>query len=273
MRIRNIKPGFWTNEDLADCTDRQNLLFIGLWMLADKNGCMEYRPRRIKGQLFALRDYAIDELRSDCRKLAEAGLIHLFRSTTEELPQDFRRTSEVLPQTCESPEEEAEFLLIPNFVKHQQLTTWEKNSSEATTPLPKHFSSTTEVLQPEVAEDTEELKKLKDTEVAEEGMEAASTSEVLRQLEAFRAIHAECEKITETTFVSAVQACTEQNAKPDVWESIQAFKTDFADVSTFRPGSPIREFKKYLRHSCRKASESNTGKKNKKARMHPALQK
>ena len=51
MRSRNIKPGFYTNEDLAECSCWARLIFPGLWMMADKNGVLENRPKRIKAQL------------------------------------------------------------------------------------------------------------------------------------------------------------------------------------------------------------------------------
>ena len=51
-RSRNIKPGFYKNEDLAECSVWARLLFPGMWMLADRAGRMEDRPKRIKGEIF-----------------------------------------------------------------------------------------------------------------------------------------------------------------------------------------------------------------------------
>jgi len=51
-RSRNIKPGFYKNEDLAECSLWTRLMFPGLWMLADREGRLEDRPKRIKGELF-----------------------------------------------------------------------------------------------------------------------------------------------------------------------------------------------------------------------------
>lgn len=51
-RIRTIKPGFFKNEQLADLPMTARLLFIGLWTLADKEGRLEDRPKRIKAELF-----------------------------------------------------------------------------------------------------------------------------------------------------------------------------------------------------------------------------
>lgn len=51
-RIRYLKPGFFSDEDLADCSPWARLLFAGLWGIADKNGRLEDRPRRIAAQVF-----------------------------------------------------------------------------------------------------------------------------------------------------------------------------------------------------------------------------
>ena len=51
-RARNIKPGFFKNEVLAELPAEVRLLFIGLWTLADREGRLEDRPMRIKGELF-----------------------------------------------------------------------------------------------------------------------------------------------------------------------------------------------------------------------------
>jgi len=50
-RSRNIKPGFFKNEDLAECSVWARLIFAGLWTLADREGRLEDRPKRIKGEL------------------------------------------------------------------------------------------------------------------------------------------------------------------------------------------------------------------------------
>lgn len=49
MRARNIKPGFYANDRLAECSFPARLLFPGLWMLADREGRLEDRPKKIKG--------------------------------------------------------------------------------------------------------------------------------------------------------------------------------------------------------------------------------
>lgn len=50
-RARNIKPAFFTNDELADIEPIGRLLFIGLWTIADCNGNLEWREKKIKAQI------------------------------------------------------------------------------------------------------------------------------------------------------------------------------------------------------------------------------
>jgi hypothetical protein len=51
MRARNVKPGFFKNEILAECHPLARILFEGLWCIADRNGRLEDRPMRIKAEV------------------------------------------------------------------------------------------------------------------------------------------------------------------------------------------------------------------------------
>lgn len=52
-RARNIKPGLFTNEILGEAKDPNAvILFIGLWCLADREGRLEDRPRKIWASVF-----------------------------------------------------------------------------------------------------------------------------------------------------------------------------------------------------------------------------
>lgn len=61
-RARNIKPGIMENEDLADLDPIARLLFIYLWMLADREGRLEDRPRKIKAKALPYDTVDADEL-------------------------------------------------------------------------------------------------------------------------------------------------------------------------------------------------------------------
>lgn len=51
-RGRDIKPGFFLSDELAEVSRDARLFFVGLWTLADRAGRFEVRPVRIKAQLF-----------------------------------------------------------------------------------------------------------------------------------------------------------------------------------------------------------------------------
>lgn len=51
MRARNIKPGFFKNEELAECEPFARILFEGLWCYCDREGRFEWRPKRIKAEI------------------------------------------------------------------------------------------------------------------------------------------------------------------------------------------------------------------------------
>jgi len=55
-RIRQIKPEFYLDDELAQCSRDARLLFPGLWILADRAGRLEYRPAKIKAQVFPYDD-------------------------------------------------------------------------------------------------------------------------------------------------------------------------------------------------------------------------
>lgn len=55
-RSRNIKPGLFKNEVLGEADPDFVLLFAGLWTLADKEGRLEHRPKRIKAEIFPYRN-------------------------------------------------------------------------------------------------------------------------------------------------------------------------------------------------------------------------
>jgi hypothetical protein len=71
-RARNIKPGFFKNEDLAECSIWARYVFPGLWMMADREGRLEDRPKRIKGEILPYDSQDVEPL---LRELAARGFI------------------------------------------------------------------------------------------------------------------------------------------------------------------------------------------------------
>ena len=62
MRARNIKPGFFENETLAELKPLERLLYIGLWCYADREGRFEWRPKRIKAVILPYDDCDIESM-------------------------------------------------------------------------------------------------------------------------------------------------------------------------------------------------------------------
>lgn len=105
-RARNIKPAFFANEELGECSPLARLLFIGLWTLADFKGDLEWRPKRIKAQLLPYDQCEVEALVSE---LVAAELVR-------------RYTAGGL-----------ECLSVCNFVKHQNP---HKNEKEKGSSIP-----------------------------------------------------------------------------------------------------------------------------------------
>jgi hypothetical protein len=75
-RARNIKPGFFKNEDLGTADPYVPILFAGLWTLADRDGILEDRPLRIKAEIFPYREGI--EVNGYLTQLVSFGLIHRY---------------------------------------------------------------------------------------------------------------------------------------------------------------------------------------------------
>ena len=72
MRARNIKPGFFKNDALAELGFAGRLLFIGLWGIADRAGRLEDRPKKIKAEVFPYDEVNVDAFLGE---LARRGFI------------------------------------------------------------------------------------------------------------------------------------------------------------------------------------------------------
>lgn len=75
-RARNIKPGLFSNELLVELPAFDRLAFIGLWCLADREGRLEDRVKRIKIELFPCDDYDVEE---GLARLSAAGFISRYK--------------------------------------------------------------------------------------------------------------------------------------------------------------------------------------------------
>jgi hypothetical protein len=105
-RARNIKPAFFTNDDLAEVDPLGRLLFVGMWTIADFKGDLEWRPKRIKAQLLPYDDCNVEELAIN---LDKSGFIRFYSV------------------------QGVECVHIPNFSKHQNP---HKNEREKGSEIP-----------------------------------------------------------------------------------------------------------------------------------------
>ena len=94
MRIRSIKPDFSKDEIIAELRHVERLAFIGLWLIADRNGRLEYRPKYIKAELFPYEEKL--DMEKILKNLELTGIIRYFTA------------------------KERLFIDIPNFLKHQK---------------------------------------------------------------------------------------------------------------------------------------------------------
>ncbi|CAB3712877.1 hypothetical protein CEY09_30415 [Achromobacter marplatensis] len=76
-RARNIKPGFFKNDTLVELPFEHRLLFVGLWTLADRDGKLEDRPKKIKMEIFPADNVDVEQGLS---LLAENGFIERYEA-------------------------------------------------------------------------------------------------------------------------------------------------------------------------------------------------
>lgn len=148
-RARNIKPGFYKNEDLAECSPWARLIFPGLWMLADREGRMEDRPKRIKGELLPYDAIEVDPLLDE---LSRWGFILRYQVNGERFIQVLKFSEHQAPHVRESAS------TIPAPVEHGannvQSTTKEGastnlGSAQASPGSPDSLNPESPILNPE----------------------------------------------------------------------------------------------------------------------------
>jgi len=115
-RARNIKPGFFKNYDLADPGPICQLLFAGLWCLADREGRLEDKPRLIKAEIFPY--YEVD-VNGELTKLERLGFVDRYSTNGQA------------------------YIAVRNFKKHQSPHSTEKRSDLPAPPSDEPAKSAT----------------------------------------------------------------------------------------------------------------------------------
>jgi hypothetical protein len=61
-RARNLKPSFFTDDEIAGLEPLARILFMGLWCLADREGRLHDKPKKIKAEVLPYDDVPVDNL-------------------------------------------------------------------------------------------------------------------------------------------------------------------------------------------------------------------
>jgi hypothetical protein len=120
-RSRNIKPGFFTNDQLAELPALTRLLFVGLWTIADREGRIEDRPKKVKAETMPYDNFDCDEALSDLQK---AGFIVRYTSGGTNVIQVVNWGKHQNPHVKEQPS------TLPAPDKHQTSTVQEQDKQQ-----------------------------------------------------------------------------------------------------------------------------------------------
>lgn len=120
-RSRNIKPGFFTNDELAELPALTRLMFIGLWTIVDRDGRVEDRPKKIKAETMPYDDMDCDKA---LQSLADAGFIERYVADGVKVIQVCNWDKHQNPHVKEQPSS------IPAPVKHQTSTVQVQDMSD-----------------------------------------------------------------------------------------------------------------------------------------------
>ena len=100
-RSRNIKPSIFKNEVLGEADPLLSLLFMGLWCLADREGRLEDRPKRIKAEIFPYRE--IPDINGYLTELASLEFIHRYTAENQAVIQVINFKKHQSPHRTEKP--------------------------------------------------------------------------------------------------------------------------------------------------------------------------
>jgi hypothetical protein len=80
MRIRQVKPAFWTDSTIAGLPPAVRLFYIGLWMLADDAGYLRFDTPQIANELYGYESRKKREREVDAfaNSLIEEGRVVLY---------------------------------------------------------------------------------------------------------------------------------------------------------------------------------------------------
>lgn len=110
-RSRSLKPSLFKNEILGEADPLLTIVFVGLWCLADREGRLEDRPKRIKAEILPYRETPcfnryltdLERLGFIARyKVGDQALIQVINFVKHQSPHKTEKPSELPAQTEES---------------------------------------------------------------------------------------------------------------------------------------------------------------------------
>ena len=112
-RARNIKPGYFLNDELCALSPLARILFAGLWCIADREGRLEDKPKRIKIQALPYDDCNVEKLLNDLFKanfivryqVNDQKYIQVVNFTKHQNPHKNETYSVIPPMAVQAPEE------------------------------------------------------------------------------------------------------------------------------------------------------------------------
>ena len=102
-RTRLLKPDFFHDEDLAELPFEARLLLAGLWLIADREGRLEDRPRRIRASVFPYEPTVDAE--ALLQMLAASGFVSRYTVNDESYIQIVNFSKQQQPHYRETPSE------------------------------------------------------------------------------------------------------------------------------------------------------------------------
>jgi hypothetical protein len=135
MRARNIKPGLFKNEELAECDIFARFMFTGLWCLADREGRLEDRPKRIRAEILPFDECDVNALLD---QLAKSGFIDRYEVDGLKLIQIIAFSKHQYPHHREVPSS------LPGKPEHKpdkpRASLGQDQGQDAPCPKPAHLN-------------------------------------------------------------------------------------------------------------------------------------
>ena len=99
-RSRNIKPGFFTNDVLGELPPLTRILFAGLWVIADRDGRLADRPKKIRAEVLPYDDCDANAMLGE---LERTGFIVRYQFDETSVIQILAWTKHQNPHVKEAP--------------------------------------------------------------------------------------------------------------------------------------------------------------------------